>query len=104
MSLDPVALALLKEAFLIRQYGERAPGGHENWHDWERKTELYLRSLLSAECSHRDISWHGSRGECQECGENIPLTYYGGQWNPTDGFQPLDRVSPYPDEIKSKGE
>lgn len=74
-STESQALTLLKEAFFIRQHGERAPGGNENWRDWERKTELYLRSLLAAECSHRDISWHGSRGECQDCGQNIPPTY-----------------------------
>jgi hypothetical protein len=43
------ALALLKEAFHICQNGERAPGGNENWRDWERKTETYLRSLLRPE-------------------------------------------------------
>jgi histidine triad (HIT) family protein len=40
------SLALLEEAFFIRQHGERAPGGTENWRDWDLKTELYLRGRL----------------------------------------------------------
>jgi hypothetical protein len=40
------ALILLREAFHIRQNGQCAPGGNENWRDWERKTETYLRSLI----------------------------------------------------------
>lgn len=36
---------LVEEAFTIRMYGERAPGGSENWADWERKAEETLRSL-----------------------------------------------------------
>jgi hypothetical protein len=37
---------LLEEAFFLRQYGERPPGGgNENWHDWERRAEAFLRSL-----------------------------------------------------------
>jgi hypothetical protein len=35
--------AALEEAFLLRQHGEYAPGGNENWHDWDRKAELLLR-------------------------------------------------------------
>jgi hypothetical protein len=31
---------------------------------------------------------------------NIP-PYMGGQWNPIDGFQPLERVSAYPDRDNS---
>jgi hypothetical protein len=77
---DDTALALLREAFLIRQVGERAPGGQENWRDWERKTETYLRSLPPAEpdeteCTHPYVSWHGlnfDRGECQDCGAYVP--------------------------------
>lgn len=73
------ALTLLNEAFFIRQHGEHAPGGNENWRDWERKTETYLRSLLAepdqTECTHPQVSWHGlnfDRGECQDCGAYVP--------------------------------
>jgi hypothetical protein len=76
---ESVSLALLNEAFFIRQHGERAPGGNENWRDWERKTETYLRSLLPepdrADCTHPAVSWHGlnfDRGECQDCGAYVP--------------------------------
>ena len=24
-------------------------------------------------CLHQFISWHGSRGECQDCGENVTI-------------------------------
>jgi hypothetical protein len=42
---DP-ARQLLEEAFFLRQYGERPPGGgNENWHDWERRAESFLRGL-----------------------------------------------------------
>lgn len=37
---------LIEEALRIRMYGERAPGGTENWHDWEREAEVFLRGLL----------------------------------------------------------
>ena len=40
------ALSLLYEAFFLRQNGEYAPGGNENWHAWERQTETFLRSLM----------------------------------------------------------
>lgn len=49
---EPVALdrgtavKLLEEALFLRINGERAPGGDENWPDWDRKTERYLRGLL----------------------------------------------------------
>ena len=45
----PEAVRLLEEAFFLRQNGEHAPGGNENWHDWERRTEVFLRSLLPPE-------------------------------------------------------
>ena len=28
---------LVREALHLRQYGEYAPGGTENWRDWDRK-------------------------------------------------------------------
>ena len=39
--------ALLEEALFIRQNGERAPGGSENWRDWDLKAETLLRGLLA---------------------------------------------------------
>lgn len=32
--------------------------------------------------------------------DSEPVAYYGGQWNPKDGYQPLDRVSAYPKEYQ----
>lgn len=46
--LASAAIRLLEEALLLRMYGERPPGGSENWHDWERKAERFLPSLLTA--------------------------------------------------------
>lgn len=46
---DPPPVALLKEAMHLRMNGEYAPGGRENWPDWDAKTEAYLMSLLPAE-------------------------------------------------------
>jgi len=43
------ALRLLEEALFLRANGEYAPGGNENWHDWDRKAEVFLRSLLPPE-------------------------------------------------------
>lgn len=48
-SYRPPGSRLLEEAFFLRQNGEHAPGGNENWHDWERRTEVFLRSLLPPE-------------------------------------------------------
>lgn len=39
------AIELLKEALHLRMHGENAPGGSENWSDWERKAESFLREL-----------------------------------------------------------
>lgn len=45
----PAALrALLEEALFLRQNGEYAPGGRENWHDWDTKAERLLRGLPPA--------------------------------------------------------
>jgi hypothetical protein len=44
-----LATALLREALHIRMYGEFAPGGRENWHDWDRKAEHFLRGLEATE-------------------------------------------------------
>lgn len=41
------AVALLEEALHLRMNGEYAPGGKENWHDWDRKAETFLRGLAS---------------------------------------------------------
>lgn len=40
------AVRLLEEALFLRMNGEYAPGGNENWHDWDRKAEVFLRGLL----------------------------------------------------------
>ena len=45
----PPAVALLEEALFLRANGEYAPGGNENWHDWDLKAETFLRSLLPPE-------------------------------------------------------
>ena len=42
---DSAAIRLLGEAFHLRMNGEYAPGGSENWHDWDRAAERFLRSL-----------------------------------------------------------
>jgi hypothetical protein len=34
--------ALLDTALNIRMYGERAPGGNENWRDWEQAASALL--------------------------------------------------------------
>jgi hypothetical protein len=39
------AVSLLKEALHLRMNGEYAPGGAENWGDWDHKTETFLRYL-----------------------------------------------------------
>jgi hypothetical protein len=39
---EATAICLLEEALHLRRDGERAPGGNENWPDWERKTERFL--------------------------------------------------------------
>lgn len=36
--------ALVQEAMTIRMYGEWAPGGNENWADWDAKAETELRN------------------------------------------------------------
>lgn len=39
------AVQLLEEALFIRVNGERASGGQENWRDWDRRAETFLRGL-----------------------------------------------------------
>jgi hypothetical protein len=43
------AISLLEEALFLRQNGEYAPGGTNNWHDWDNRAEVFLRSLLPPE-------------------------------------------------------
>lgn len=43
------AIKLLEEALFLRMNGEYAPGGNENWHEWDDKAERFLRSLLLPE-------------------------------------------------------
>jgi hypothetical protein len=40
---------LLQDALFLRQNGERPPGGNENWHDWDARAEVLLRSTLPPE-------------------------------------------------------
>jgi hypothetical protein len=44
MSDEDTAIRLLEEALHLRVNGERAPGGNETRHDWERRAEAFLRS------------------------------------------------------------
>lgn len=39
-------IELLEEALHLRMNGEYAPGGRENWPDWERKTVDLLHRLI----------------------------------------------------------
>lgn len=39
------AIGLVRTALTIRMYGERAPGGNENWDDWGNAAEQFLRNL-----------------------------------------------------------
>lgn len=44
------AVRLLEDALFLRMYGERPPGSeNENWHDWDRNAEAFLRGLLPPE-------------------------------------------------------
>lgn len=43
------AVKLLEEALFLRMNGEYAPGGKENWHDWDDKAERFLRALQPPE-------------------------------------------------------
>jgi hypothetical protein len=45
--------------------GERAPGGNENWRDWDTKTEAYLRALEGAQ-SGPTLSFHKVSFTAQE--------------------------------------
>lgn len=45
----PPAVKLLEEALFLRMNGEYAPGGNENWHEWDDKAERFLRGLLPSE-------------------------------------------------------
>jgi hypothetical protein len=42
----PDSVALLEQALFLRQHGEYAPGGRENWHDWDLRAEAFLRGWL----------------------------------------------------------
>jgi hypothetical protein len=48
------AVMLLREALHLRMNGERAPGGNENWRDWDRKAERFLQGLLPPEREDED--------------------------------------------------
>jgi hypothetical protein len=71
------AVKLLEEALFIRQNGERAPGGNENWRDWDLKAEWFLRSLLpepdaapTPEPDCPGFQWIGqSFATCDRCGK-----------------------------------
>ena len=57
------AIRLLEEALHLRMNGERAPGGNENWREWERRAETFLRSQLTQA---------GANPHCPECGFGMP--------------------------------
>jgi hypothetical protein len=40
------AVELLEEALFLRMNGDYAPGGTNNWHDWDSRAEVFLRGLL----------------------------------------------------------
>jgi hypothetical protein len=42
------AVALLMYALHLRMHGERAPGGHETWAEFDRRCEDFLRRQLKA--------------------------------------------------------
>lgn len=56
------AVKLLEEALFLRMNGEYAPGGNENWHDWDGRAERFLRGLLPPDTEVR---------ECRHCGGPI---------------------------------
>lgn len=43
------AVKLLEYALTIRMYGERAPGGDENWRQFDRDAERFLRRVAGEE-------------------------------------------------------
>jgi hypothetical protein len=43
------AVELLGEALFLRMNGDYAPGGTNNWHDWDSRAEVFLRGLLPPE-------------------------------------------------------
>jgi hypothetical protein len=47
-------LKLLEEALFLRQNGEYAPGGNENWHSWDGKAERLLMGMLPPERGEDD--------------------------------------------------
>lgn len=50
------------------------PGKYEK-SDWEKVVSGTADASPRPECEHTDISWHGLRGECQDCGENVSPTF-----------------------------
>jgi hypothetical protein len=52
----PPAVELLEEALFLRMNGDYAPGGNENWHDWDSRAEVFLRGTAAARggglCGH----------------------------------------------------
>jgi hypothetical protein len=45
---------LAEDALFLRQNGERAPGGHETWGEWEARAEQVLRSTYPGTDGERD--------------------------------------------------
>lgn len=50
MTDEEEAINLLEEALFLRMNGEYAPGGTENWPDWDRKAETFLRRITDKHC------------------------------------------------------
>lgn len=70
--------------------GTYRPGGYLP----DRDGQLPPAADPAGPCPHACISWHGSRGECQECGATVPSDSYPLE---RDGlFPPAAGSHPYP--------
>lgn len=95
------AVRLLEEALHLRVNGEYAPGGRENWRDWERAAESLLRGLLPPERGEpapspkreakpacRGFRWIGqSFASCDGCGK--PAWEHDGMLGLREGMTAL---------------
>ena len=65
------AVGLLEEAFFLRQNGEYAPGGKENWRDWERKAEVFLRAWVAERTAVQRHADHDPSLTCRPAGHGL---------------------------------
>jgi hypothetical protein len=49
-------------------------------------------------CTDPTPTHHETHCSCSQC-HGKPTAYYGGRWTPEEGWQPLEMVSPYPDDL-----